>query len=143
MTSAYANLLLRPDLGKKAYRLKCRFRIGAFPKQQFLDKAKIQAADWFVGDMHKRGFEYVDRYGFRMKGPFSAIDPMTLRRPKRISSRQMLPMILQGAKFRDEGGSMAINVPILSESENWEYELSGVFVHKTMLVEQPDKGEIV
>ena len=55
----------------------------------------------------------------------------------------MLPMILQGAKFRDEGGSMAINVPILSESENWEYELSGVFVHKTMLVEQPDKGEIV
>ena len=137
-------LLLRPDLGKKAYRLRCRFRIGAFPKAEFLQKAKIKAAERFVDDMHVRGFEYLDAHGFVMKGPFTPWpEPITIRRPPRLTARQMLPMLMQGKKFRAEETTLGTNVLPLSEYEYWEYELAGVFVHRTILVEHPSEGEKV
>lgn len=134
-------LLLRPDLGKKAYRLKCRFRIGALPRRDLLDKAKVQAAEWFVVDMRKQGFEYIDRFAVTMRGPFPCVDPMPLQKPKRLTARQMLAGILQGNKYRAANETLAQNVLPLGESEHWEYELSMVFAHKTMLAERPDKHE--
>ena len=143
----YANLLLRPDLGKKAYRLRCRFTVPAFPRKDWLDKAKVTAAEAFVRDMAKQGFEYVDKYGFEMTGPFAPLVRGSL--PKRHeqerwhqSSREMLPGLMRGVAPRASGGGYVSVVPSLNETEQWDYELKGVFVHKTILVEQPDSHEL-
>lgn len=141
-TSAYANLLLRPDLGKKAYRLRCRFRVGAYPGARFLEKAKYAAGEQFIRDMQVRGWEYVDRYGFRMTGPYAPVEPTTIHVIRPPSSRNMLTAVAQGARFLPtDQGSQAQAMPVLHESENWEFELAGVFVHKTILTERPDPHE--
>ena len=140
-------LLLRPDLGKKAYRLKCRFVIGAYPSERTLEKAKYHAADLFVTDMAKQGWQYVSRHGFTLKGPFPATETVIL--PKRsaqerwhVPSRELLPAIQAGYRARTGvDGGYARAVPLLSETDAWEFELAGVFTHDTIMTEVPDPHE--
>src|SRR3972149_2404234 len=135
-------LLLRPDLGKRAYRLRCRFRIGQKPRRDFLEKAKYAAAEKFVADMRRQGWEYVERYGFSMTGPFPSLDPIAI--PKRVrvpSAHEMLAGVRQGNPYRAEPVYGVQSVPLLSESDDWQYELAGVFVHKTILTEYTDPDE--
>ena len=54
-------VLLRPDLGKRGYRMKCRFRIEAYPVPDRLKKATAEAAVLFIKDMRLREWEYTDR----------------------------------------------------------------------------------
>ena len=132
----YPELLLRPDLGKRAYRLRCRFAIDAFPREWFLEKAKYAAAQRFVEDMAKQGWEHIQKFGFQMKGPFSALTVPFL--PKRalqekwhFNARYPMPR-----RISSEGAPAYVGtVPLLGESEKWEYELAGVFIHKTILTE--------
>ena len=127
------------DLGKKAYRLRCRFRVGAFPGPRILEKAKYIAAEQFVHDMHTQGWEYVDRFGFAMTGPYPAVDAITVHQVRQPSAREMLAGgAAQGNRFRKQGGTVAQNVLPLAENENWEYELAGVFVHNVIVAEVPD-----
>ena len=65
----YANLLIRPDLGYKAYRLHCRFTICAFPTKGQLEGGKLEAGYRFIEDMDKQGYEYIDSHGVKMSGP--------------------------------------------------------------------------
>ena len=141
--------LVRPDRGKRAYRLRCRFQIDAFPKASFLEKAKYAAAEAFVRDMAKRGWQHVEKYGFRMTGPFPAT--VTVNLPKRsqqmpwaIPSRDLLPAIQAGYRFgpRESSSPYISEVPLLGETDRWEYELAGVFVHETILTESPDEHEL-
>lgn len=141
-------LLLRPDLGKKAYRLKCRFVIGAFPSERTLELAKYHAADLFVRDMAKQGWQYLDEHGFKMTGPFPAVEVISL--PSRSQqqrwhtpSSELFAAIQAG--YRPDrlvrNGSHAKSVPLITETDDWEFELAGVFVHETLLAEVPDEHE--
>ena len=140
MTSAYSDLLLRRDLGKRAYRLRCRFSVGAFPKEDWLRKAKVAAAEKFIEDMTKQDWRYVEPHGIRMTGPFAAMQAMSL--PRRHQQEQWhwnarTPFIPQGLS-KDVP---VVTVPSLGETDKWEYELAAVFTHDTILTERPDPDE--
>jgi len=139
-------VLVRPDRGKKAYRLRCRFTVEAFPNPDFLERAKFRAAETFVEDMRKQGWEYLNSYGFKMTGPFPAIEVVNL--PSRSlqprwhqPSQEVLQRIMAGQVVRTNDTSYASDVPSLGACEKWEYELAGVFAHETILTEMPDKKE--
>ena len=141
-----AELLLRPDLGKRAYRLKCRFVTGSFPSERTLEKAKYEAADLFVSDMAKRGWQYMAEHGFKMRGPFPATEIISLPKPSdarwHIPSRELLPAVSQGYNGRAAiDGGYARNVPLITETDSWEFELAGVFIHDTIMTEVPDPHE--
>ncbi len=141
-------LLLRPDLGKRAYRLRCRFAVGAYPSRGFLEKAKVACAEEFVIDMAKQGWEYLDKYGFRMTGPYPVVEVINL--PSRSQqerwhqpSAEIMAAVVAGARIGRiaQDGGYARPVPLVAESDRWEFELAGVFVHKTILMEYPDEHE--
>lgn len=128
--------------------MKCRFIVGAFPSERGLREAKYEAAGRFVRDMAKRGWGYLDKHGFKMTGPYPETPIMTL--PKRSQqerfhtpSREMLAGVQAGHRFnhmsRDSG--YARDVPLIAETDSWEFELAGVFVHETILTEVPDEHE--
>ena len=140
MTSAYSELLLRPDLGKRAYRLRCRFSVGAFPKEDWLGKAKVAAAEKFIEDMAKHDWHYLEHHGIRMTGPFAAMQAMSL--PPRHQQEKWhwnarMPFLPRGLS----NDVPVVTVPSLDESDKWEYELAAVFVHDTILTESPDPDE--
>jgi len=142
-------LLVRPDLGKKPYRLKCRFLIGAFPSERILERAKYKAAEMFVADMAKQGWDYLDQYGFKMTGPFAAVQTVNL--PKRsqqqrwhMPSREIIAAVERGHLSRwtvPDGPNWVKEVPRITETDDWEFELSGVFVHETIVAQYPDRHE--
>mgnify|MGYP001608998517 FL=1 len=139
-----------PDPGKKAYRLRCRFRVGAYPSQRELYSGKIEAAEQFVRDMRKQGWEYVggssrmppQAQGFRMTGPYPVIEPVTIHVAKELPAAEQFAGMLRGNRYRDGGGTIASTVLPLEENERWEYELAAVFVHETILTEVPDPHEM-
>lgn len=140
-------LLLRPDLGRKAYRLRCRFAVNADPQPDLFDKASFRAAEMFIRDMKKQGWEYLDKHGFKVSGPYVPLNPISL--PKRhqqaqwnTPSKDLLPRIQAGQRFdRASDPSYVSAVPSMAALDTWEFELAGVFVHKTILTETPDASE--
>ncbi len=137
-------LLIRPDLGKRPYRLRCRFDIDAYPSERSLEKAKFAAAEMFVKDMKKQGFEYWEKHGFTMTGPYSAVDTITL--PKRgkgpLPSKDIMAAVAAGYRPGQPSNSNGVKtVPLITETDRWAFELSGVFIHDTILTELPDKKE--
>ena len=139
-------ILIRPDRGKKAYRLKCRFVIDAFPSERFLDKAKYAAAEQFVRDMEKQGWRHEPQHGFKMTGPYPATEIVNL--PKRseqekwnIPSRDLLAAVQAGYRLDSPAASYVKPVPLITETDRWEFELAGVFLHETILTESPDPHE--
>lgn len=144
-------LLLHKDLGKRAYRLKCRFKIDPNPKPDWLERTKFQAAELWVQDMEKQGWEYDPNKlekslrGFTMKGPFVST-PVTGAPSRleqfRFNAKRDLPKILSGDPMRVPDLSRYVaTMPSLGESPQWEYELSAIFIRKTLLVEVPDLKE--
>ncbi len=141
-------LLVRPDHGKRAYRLKCRFVIGAYPSERTLELGKFEAAERFVRDMRKQDYEYLDTHGLEMSGPFPATETVTI--PKRSQQEQwhapsaeLFAAIQSGyrpERMAQDGGCARPVLP-LAETDAWEFELSGVFVHKTIWTEVPDPHE--
>ena len=143
-------LLLRPDLGKRAYRLRCRFTVGAGISPDKLETAKMKTAELFVQDMRKQGWEYDPNRlearlrGFTLKGPFSTTPitgaPSRLERV-RFDAKRDLSRVLAGDNMRLPDIDYAITVPLLDESDTWEYEISAIFIRNTILTEVPDSHE--
>ena len=136
-------VLLRPDLGKRAYRLKCRFITNPFPNERMLELAKYEAADLFVRDMAKQGWQYTGN-GFKMAGPFPKTELVLL--PKRSEQEQWhMPsreMLATGHFPRKPLQSKyAAEVPLITETDSWEFELAAVFIRDTILTEVPDLHE--
>lgn len=140
----------RPDLGKQAHRLHCHFRIEAHPKPWALELAKRKAAEQFIVDMRTQGWEFMGESGrlppaergFRMKFYGAYVPVVNPGRPKRPpSSREMLPHVMQGAKFRSTEEPTVLDVPSPAMTEFWEYDISAVFIHTTILAEIPDLHE--
>ncbi len=134
-------IIAKPSLDRKAYRLKCRFKVEPYPKRERLKREKVRVAEMFVADMDKQGWKYIPQHGFTMKGPFSFVAPTTLHTPRALSAREMLPMVMNGGRFRDNGGSVAKPVLALSMTEYWEFELTGVFSRPQIMTEYPDLNE--
>ena len=138
-------VILRPDLGKRAYRMRCRFMIDAYPRQSWLEQAKYAAAKEFIKDMDTQGWEYLDKFGIRMSGPYPQINFPTL--PKRSQQEQWNGPARNGPASHRNGrqtlsgspGAVVV-MPRLNEVERWEYELAAVFVRPTLVAEVPDKG---
>lgn len=100
-----------------------------------------KAVEWFIEDQRKEGFLYQSKYPLQVKGPFPAVDPVTIHIVRTPSAREILPMLLQGARFPAPPPMPNMNVPPLEESEDWDFRVGLVFAHKTILVERPDAGE--
>lgn len=139
-----------PDPGKRAYRLHCRFQIGAYPSARQLELAKYKWAEQFVVDMAKKGYQHIgessrlppEQRGWRLTFKGAHIAPMNLVKPPRVlSSREMLPQVMQGARFRAEEEPPVMLVPHYSETEYWDYDLSTIFIRDTILMDQPDLHE--
>ena len=141
-------VLIRPDLGKKAYRLKARFTTNPHPSERTLELAKVEVAEKFVRDMKTQGWDYLPAHGFAMRGPFPKTEVVVL--PSRsqqerwhTASAEMLPHIDKPnyARRAEMDGGFARTVPTLAATEAWEFELQGVFTHDTILTESPDRHE--
>lgn len=140
-------LILRPDLGKRAYRLHCRMITPAFPKTDLLEKSRLKVGQEFIDDMAEQGWEYLDRYGMRMNPePKPHVETVTL--PKRhlqanwhTPSRELLPAVMAGYRARTAPEHFVTTLPNMAFMESWEWDLSAVFVRKTILTETPDPHE--
>ena len=137
----YAANIISPTRDRKAYRLKCRFKIYPHPLPSSLGIEKVRVAEMFVSDMRKQGWENLPAHGFRMYGPFPYVAPVTIHPVKAMTAREMLPLIRQGATIRDRGHDAAIRMPSLKASEWWEYEIAGVFSRPEILTEYADPHE--
>lgn len=143
-------ILIRPDLGKKAYRLKCRFTVDAHISPERFEKLKFEVAEAWVEDMKLQGWEYdpnrieKSQRGFNLSGPFY-ITPVTglpkFHERRKMTSKEMLPMVAQGRRVFDEGRDWAVPVTPLNQSDKWDWEISAVFIHETILTEIPDAHE--
>ena len=134
-------ILPRNDLGRRAYRFKCRFVIEAHPTRERLKQGALKAHEVFVRDMAKQGWEHLASEPPRLGGPFTPVVPMTVRVRRPPSSREMLHAVAQGATFRVGEETLAQNVTPLDQNESWEYELGLVFVGRTIRFEVPDQHE--
>lgn len=134
-------LLFRPDLGKKGYRMKCRFKIEPHPTRDRLKQGALAAWDLFVTDMAKQGWEYLSSEAPRFRGPFAPTAPMNVHRLRVPTSQQMMAEVAQGARFLAGKETIAQSVLALTETEYWEYELALVFVRPVILMDVPDRHE--
>ena len=91
--------------------------------------------------MHKQGWVHDGRYEFVMKGPFPMVETMTIHHRRMPTAREMVASVAQGARFLDNGNSVARAMPTLALSEYWEYEIAGVFVREQIMTEVPDPHE--
>ena len=140
----------RPDMRKRAYRLHCRFQIEAYPAPGSLERARRATAEVFIEDMMKRGYDYVgessrlppSERGFRMEFKGSHIAVTNPQKPKRVlSAKEMLPQVMQGNKFRATDRPAVMDVPDIDATEYWDFDLSCIFMHDTILSEIPDRHE--
>ena len=139
----HPQLLLRPDLGKRPYRLHCRLRIEPFPTKDRLEREKVKVAEWFVADMAKEGWEYVSKFGFTLNPkPYMAVTPRSLSPvPRRLTAKEMLPAVMQGARFLGGPSDGVQIVEPLDATEWWEFDISAVFLRNTIVFEIPEQHE--
>lgn len=154
MTSTFVNhtpaglgltLRLPKELGRKAYWLHARFTVPAYPKQTWLDEAADEAGKLFIADMARQGWTYIDKYGIGIAYEPVAKTPVTgapsrLER-ERFVARDALDRVRGGDRMRAKEMNYTANVPILGQSELWEYDLRAAFYHATILTETPDPHE--
>lgn len=137
-------LIIRTPREKKAYRLRCRFTVDAGASQDSIDKMKIRVAEKFVEDMKKQGWEYdpnkieASQRGFTLKGPFLPTPITGL--PKfheriRFNSREALPRVMAGDPMRLPDKSWVVDMPTITTTDKWDYELSAVFIRPTIMIE--------
>ena len=145
-------LLLRPSLERRAHRLKCRFPIDAAPIHPYkraiwereLEKAKRKWAEWFIEEMRKEGWAYLDRYGFRMRGPFpQTVTSAPVKRPPwHIPTRDLIAAVRAGYRLPPPPDDGAVrSMPLLTETERWEFELTAMFSREALRIEIPDPHE--
>lgn len=132
-------LLLRPDRGVRPYRLRCRFTVNAYPSERELDEACIAAVEQFIKDMAKQGWDYLDEYGFQLdKSPkphfaLSEVLPRGKQEEWHVDARKVQnPSAVKRIGLSSPG---VITVPSVAHSDRWDFELSAVFLHKTLLTE--------
>ena len=134
-------VIVPPARPPKAYRLRCRFKIDPSPTERRLDIEKVRVAEQFVADMHKQGWTHDTRYDFRLRGPFTPVEPSTIHPHRTPTAREMLVGVRQGATYRDDRPSgVSLALPI-GEAGYWEYEISAVFTRPEIILEYANPHE--
>lgn len=137
-------LIFQPDLGKKAYRLKCRFITVADPRPEWVEAEKYRQAERFTEDMSKRGFIYdpnklpASERGFKLSGPYPATSITGLPPASdyhQPTGREARDRVLAGDLMRSSDKTYVADVPNLDSTDKWEWELSAVFIHPTIRTE--------
>ena len=135
----YANLLIRPDHGYKAYRLHARFSVDARPSPAYLAKAKMVAAEKWIADMEKQGWDYLDKHGIELRGPVPAMPAPkglpSIAQMERIKAKDAALAVAGGARLLAKPDSWVADIPTLANSEKWDFDLAAVFVRKTLVME--------
>lgn len=134
------SILIKPSQDRQPHYLAARFKIDPYPSRARIEVEKVRLAERFVEDMRKQGWDYAGQ-GFKLTGPFPYVEPITIHMPKALTAKQMAPMIANGAKFQDDGGTIAPMMPKLMESECWEFQIAGVFSRSDLFTETPDSHE--
>ena len=134
-------LLIPPTRENKPYRLRCRFKTDPSPGAGWLQQQAVRVAERFVADMRKQGWVHDPRYQFRLRGPFTPVDPTTIHPRRMPTAREMAPLVARGARFLDESPSGVSLVLPLGEVGYWEYEIAAVFVRPQIMTEVPDLHE--
>src|SRR5437762_10228218 len=115
------DLLLRPELTKKAYRMKCRFTtpVMALTEENLykLKAMKDKVAEEFIRDMELQGWEWDNNIiepsqrGFTLKGPFSYVPitgAPTKAEQQRFNARQSQQRVMAGERFRSNGKDYSV-----------------------------------
>jgi hypothetical protein len=147
--SVGAEILIREARDRRAYRLRCRFVLPANPRPEWVEKEKYRIAERFIADMRKQGWEHLPRHGFQLSGPFPPTPEPGLPRSGgsqwHAPSRDLLSAVADGRPPRARRGEGLMDgihaVPVMGETDGWEYELAGVFTHPEILTEVPDRHE--
>ena len=140
ITQTMPTVIMRRDHGYKPYRLHCRFTVEAYPSQGWLESAKHQAAERFIEDMGKQGWDYIDKHGIAMTGPYSAsvitgLPSAAQREKDRINAREAVFAVAAGARLLPSKREMVASLPPIAMSPEWEFDLSAVFLRKTIVME--------
>lgn len=132
-----------PDFGKKAYRLKFSVITGPSPSREAVKYGLRQSFGELERQLKQRGFVFVGERTVRYEETVPHVECVDIRVPRRLSSKQMLPGVMQGAKYRAEDEPVAMTVPLLEETDAWEHIFSGLFVHDTLMADLPDPHEVI
>ncbi len=133
-------IIIKPSQDRKPHYLAARFTTHPAPSRALIEVEKVRLAERFVEDMRKQGWDYAGQ-GFTLTGPFPHIEPITIHMPKALTARQMAPMVANGARFQDDGGTVAPMMPTLAESEGWDFKIAAVFSRSDLFTETPDLHE--
>lgn len=137
-------LILPRDRGRKPYWLHARFSTPAYPKPEWVDELADAAGKLFIADMNRQGWQFEDKHGLWWTGPLQptpVTGAPTRAQREYFRAKDALSRVQQGDKMRARELDYVASVPLLNESETWEYDLKGVFIHDTILVETPDPHE--
>ena len=129
--------IVRPSLERQRAILRCRFVIGAFHRPDQLERARNEAADRFVADMAKQGWEWLGRMAL-VGGPYP-MTPIATSVPKAptLPKRQLGPSSLAPDPYPSLRGIVA-DMPTIYTAEAWEYEIAGAFVRPLAPIEVLD-----
>lgn len=129
-----------PDLGKRSYRLKFSVVTWPNPTSDQLRRGLYKSLEPLERQMRTQGFELRERtIRFERRQPH--IETVEIHVHRQPTAKQMIRDVAQGAKFRDQGGTIAMAVPLLEETEAWEYIFSAEFIHDTLVFDIPEVHE--
>ena len=155
---SHADLLIRPDLGRKAYRLRCAFTVPAFTVRpgasptecvtrrnvydEAVKRSAVKVAEKFVVDMGLQGWEIEEKHGFQISGPHTVTPIRSIPKRSRqehwqLPAEKALSILYFGGKIPRLGpdpGYVTAVAP-LNESEDWEYRIAAVFSRPTLVFE--------
>ncbi len=132
----------RPEADKRPYRLK--FSVVGYPNMplEALRVGLSRSLTEVERQMRQRGFVFAGEHTIQFVRKQPHIEPMTVRLYRPPSAKQMLASgLMQGNRFRAPVETLAMTMPLLHQTEAWEYIFSAIFVHDTILVETPSEGE--
>jgi len=135
-------VIMRRDHGYRPYRLRCRFAVEAYPTQGWLETARHEAAERFIEDMDKQGWDYMDQHGVQMSGPYSPAiitGVPSFADRERIKAKDAAYAVAQGARLLPQKTQMVASVTPVAFCDKWEFELSAVFLRKTVVMEYDER----
>lgn len=130
-----------PDQGKRAYRLRFAVITDPFPSREEVKRGLRRSFDALAQGMALHGFRFAgeETVRFEEKRPHMETVEVHVHRPP--TSRQMLPGVMQGNRFRATDEPAVMAVPLLESADAWEFIFSGVFVRDAIIADIPAPHE--
>ena len=101
----------RPDMGKRAYRLRFSIITHPYPTLEEVRHGMNQSLDELERQMKQQGFRLTSESTIRFVEKRPYMERVTIRVPRQLSSKEMLPGVMQGNRYRDEGDLVNFTPP--------------------------------